>query len=64
MDSPSLLFTLFTDNYIASAKKDEKVDCFTLIVLWLFVFYVSPSQCHGLVCMQSVIVAITGHTHF
>ena len=34
---------------IISLRKRERVGCFTLIVLWLSVFCVSSSRCHGLV---------------
>ena len=30
--------------------EEERVGCFTLIVLWLSVFCVSSSRCLGLVC--------------
>ena len=34
---------------IISLRKREIVGCFALIVLWLSVFFVSSSRCHGLV---------------
>ena len=44
----------------------QPVTYFTLIVLWLSMFYVSSSRCRGLVCILwfSVNVAFSAHTHF
>ena len=38
---------IWFSNHLA---EEERVGCFTLIVLWLSVFCVSSSLCRGLVC--------------
>ena len=44
------------------SNADTRVGCFTLFVLWLSVFCVCPWRWQW-VCLQSIIVAVPGHTH-
>ena len=43
--------------------KDERDDCFTLIVSWLSVFRVSFSMYSKWIGLQFAFVALPGHTH-
>ena len=48
---------------MSNHAEEERAGFLTLILMWLSVFYISLSWCHGLGC-SLVIVALPGHTQF